>query len=392
MRYFNLILLISVISMPLFGQKNSGTIKVYTTAEGTNQRLTYTGSATPNSAIQPVESAVSVYIQPDKTFQEMIGIGGAVTDASAEVFASLPADVQEELLTAYFDGDKGIGYNLIRVPIHSSDFASKSFTYIEEGDASLSTFTIEHDKQFRLPLLRRIQSEIGEDMVLYASPWSPPAFMKTNNNVLQGGSLLPEYADAWANYYVKFIQEYEKIGFPIWGITIQNEPMAVQRWESCIYTAENERDFLKNHLGPAMHNAGYADKKIIIWDHNRDLIYQRASTILSDPDAAAYVWGVGFHWYETWAGGEPMFDNLGKVKESFPDKELIFTEGCNESFNWDKLDYWPNAERYGRSMINDFNQGTAAWTDWNILLNQFGGPNHVGNLCFAPLHANLDNG
>ena len=117
--------------------------------------------------------------------------------------------------------------------------------------------------------------------------------MKTNGDMLHGGKLKPEFRQAWANYYTKFIKAYEREGIPIWGITVQNEPMATQTWESCIYTAEDERDFLKNFLGPTMKREGLGDKKIIAWDHNRDLIYQRVSTILADPEAAQYVWGIG---------------------------------------------------------------------------------------------------
>ena len=101
---------------------------------------------------------------------------------------------------------------------------------------------------------------------------------------------------------------------------------------------------------------------------------------------------MGFHWYETWAGGTPMFDNVAHVNRSFPDKNLIFTEGCIENYDPKKLQLWANGERYGRSMMNDFNNGTVAWTDWNILLDEFGGPNHVGNFCFAPIHSNTKTG
>jgi glucosylceramidase len=193
-------------------------------------------------------------------------------------------------------------------------------------------------------------------------------------------------------YYTKFIRAYEKEGMSIWGITIQNEPMATQRWESCIYTAEEERDFLKNHLGPTMERAGLGDKKIIVWDHNRDLLTNRSNTILEDAEAAKYVWGVGFHWYEVWTGSLPNYDNLKNMKESYPDKNLLFTEGCIEGFRADRYQYWPNAERYGTSMINDFNNGTSGWTDWNILLNENGGPNHVQNYCFAPVHSDTKTG
>ena len=216
--------------------------------------------------------------------------------------------------------------------------------------------------------------------------------MKDNNNMLHGGKLKREFYQSWANYYTKFIKAYQQEGIPIWGITIQNEPMATQNWESCIYSAEEERDFLKGYLGPTMNREGLGDKKIIAWDHNRDLIYQRANTILNDPQAARYVWGIGFHWYEPWSGGEPMFDNVKLVHESFPGKNLIFTEGCSDSFNAQKLNDWRLGEQYGRSMINDFNNGAVGWTDWNILLDETGGPNHVKNFCFAPVHADTKTG
>jgi glucosylceramidase len=365
---------------------------IYTTASDTELRLTETDRVAFTPAKQPLENEVSVFVNPRKSFQTLLGIGGAITDASAEVFASLPPEKQEEFLTAYYDKEKGIGYSLCRTPIHSSDFSSGSFTYIEEGDKGLKTFTIAHDQTYRIPLIKKAIKAAGGSLLLYASPWSPPAFMKNNKNMLQGGKLLPEYFDAWATYYTKFIKAYEAEGIPVWGITIQNEPMAVQRWESCIYTAEEERDFLKNHLGPIMEREGLGDKKIVVWDHNRDLINHRANTIFEDPEAAKYAWGIGFHWYETWAGGEPMFSNLGNIKESFPTKNLLFTEGCQEGFRPDRYQYWKHAERYGRSIINDFNQGTVGWTDWNILLNQKGGPNHVGNYCFAPIHGDTENG
>lgn len=365
-------------------------VTVYTTAENTNFRLSKTASHKFKKADQALETEVSIFVDPRQTFQTLTGIGGAITDSSAEVFAKLNAENKKKFLEAYFDKDKGIGYSLLRTTIHSSDFSSASYTYIKEGDKSLKTFSIDHDKKYRIPLIKKAMAMAGDQMLLYASPWSPPAFMKSNGSMLKGGSLLPEYYTNWATYYTKFIKAYEKEGMPIWGITIQNEPMANQRWESCIYTAEEERDFLKNHLGPIMEKEGLGDKKIIVWDHNRDLINDRANVIFNDPEAAKYVWGIGFHWYETWAGGDPMFENVRKVKESFPDVNLIFTEGCVESFDAAKFEFWPNAERYGRSIINDFNSGTVAWTDWNILLDHKGGPNHVENFCFAPVHANTE--
>jgi glucosylceramidase len=367
-------------------------ILIYTTAENTNQRLSQSSQKMLNRSEQSLESEVSIFVNPKKTFQTFLGIGGAITDASAEVFAKLPEDKQQEFLKAYYDQENGIGYTLARVSIHSCDFSNNSFTYITEGDTELTTFSIDHDKQYRIPLIKKAIQTAGGGMTLYASPWSPPAFMKDNNNMLQGGKLLPESYQPWANYYTKFIKAYENAGIPVWGITIQNEPMAVQRWESCIYTAEEERDFLKNYLGPTMEREGLGDKKIIVWDHNRDLINQRADIILADLEASKYVWGVGFHWYENWSGGESMFENIGKVHESYPEKNLLFTEGCVERFDAENYQRWSNAERYGRSMIHDFNNGTVGWTDWNILLDERGGPNHVNNFCFAPIHADTKTG
>ncbi len=368
------------------------TLLIYTTADSTQLRLALTDSIKFVQLNQPLETQTCVFVNPNKTFQKFLGIGGAITDASAEVFAKLPLKKQQEFLTAYFSKTNGIGYSLIRTNIHSCDFSSGSYTYIQEGDKALKTFTIDHDLEFRIPLIKKAMQTAGGKLTLFASPWSPPDFMKDNNNMLKGGKLLPEFYQSWANYFVKFITSYQKQGVPVWGLTIQNEPMATQKWESCIFTAEEERDFLKNYLGPTLQKAGFGDKKIIVWDHNRDLISQRASTILDDPAAAKYVWGIGFHWYENWSGGEQMFDNVGNVHEMYPNKNLIFTEGCTESFKTEHYQWWANGEKYGQSMIHDFNNGTTAWTDWNILLDQNGGPNHVANFCFAPLHGDTQTG
>lgn len=363
-------------------------VMVYTTADSSDLRLTITDSTAVFKKFgQPIETQVCIFVDPSKTFQTFMGIGGALTDASAETFYKLPKEKQQEILDAYFSKEKGIGYTLARTNIGSCDFSSDSYTYIQEGDSALKTFNIDHDKKFKIPFIKEAIAAAGGKLTLFASPWSPPAFMKTNDDLLHGGHLKPEYYNSWATYYTKFIKAFEEQGIPVWGISIQNEPMATQKWESCVYTADEERDFLKNALGPVMKKEGMGDKKIIGWDHNRDLLYQRASTLLEDPEAAKYVWGIGFHWYETWAGGKPMYNNVGLVHEAFPDKNLIFTEGSNEAFDMSKIHEWRLGERYGESMIHDFNNGMVAFTDWNILLDEQGGPNHVQNFCFAPIHA-----
>ena len=365
---------------------------VYTTADSTAYRLTATDTLKFKELIQPVETQVCIFTNPEKTFQTFLGIGGALTDASAETFSKIPAAKQAELLQAYYDTKKGIGYTLARTNINSCDFSSGSYSYVNEGDKELKSFKIDHDMQFRIPFIKKAIEAAGGKLTLFVSPWSPPGYMKDNNDMLHGGKLKPEYYQSWADYYAKFINAYEKAGIPVWGMTIQNEPMATQKWESCIYTADDERDFLKNFLGPTMQKDGLGDKKIIVWDHNRDLMVQRANVIFGDPEASKYAWGMGFHWYESWTGGDKMFDNVKIVHEAYPDKNLMFTEGCPESFNPAMYYYWGLGEAYGRSMINDFNNGTVGWTDWNILLDETGGPNHVKNFCFAPVHADTKTG
>jgi glucosylceramidase len=384
-----LLLTAALAGLSVMGQKS---VTVFTTAAHTELRLSESGKLSFSPGRQPFETEPFVLVDAAATFQPFLGIGGALTDASAETFAKISKDKQQELLAAYYDTVHGIGYTLARTNIQSCDFSSGSYSYVTDNDPSLKSFSVAHDEQYRIPLIRQAIQAAGGHLKLFVSPWSPPAWMKDNNSVTGGGKLRHEYAQAWANFYVKFIRTYEAMGMPIWGLTVQNEPMAKQKWESCIYTADEERDFIRDYLGPTLKKAGMSSKKLIAWDHNRDLIFQRASAILSDPAAARYVWGIGFHWYETWTGGPMQFDNLRLVHAAFPNTNLIFTEGCKEAFAFDSLHNWSLGERYGYSMINDFNSGATGWTDWNILLDERGGPNHVGNFCFAPVHADTRTG
>jgi glucosylceramidase len=368
-------------------------VQVFTTADSTNQRLSAAATAIEFKEMgQPLETQICVFVDPDKTFQTFLGIGGALTDAAAETYAKLPPAKQQEFLKAYFDKKEGIGYTIGRTNIASCDFSSSSYMYVQDNDKDLKTFDIAPDRKFKIPFIKAATKAAGGKLNLFASPWSPPAWMKDNNDLLQGGHLKKEFYASWANHFTKFVKAYEKEGMPIWAISVQNEPMAKQKWESCIYTAEEERDFLKNNLGPAMEKAGLKSRKIIVWDHNRDLMFQRAQAYFDDPQASKYAWGIGFHWYENWSGGEPMYENVKRVYEAYPGKHILFTEGCQEKFGFDRLNGWKLGERYGKSMINDFNNGMGGFTDWNILLDETGGPNHVGNFCFAPVHADTRTG
>ena len=287
--------------------------EVYTTAKDTNLRISDVGTLQLKDAPGKLNGGTWIFVDPTRSFQTVLGIGGAITDAAAETFAKLPAKSQDELISAYYNPVKGIGYTLARTNMNSCDFSSESYTYVADHDSLLKTFSVAHDEKYRIPLIKRAIAATGDHLTIFLSPWSPPAWMKDNNDMLHGGKLLPRYRQSWANYYVKFIKAYKADGVPIWGMTVQNEPLAKQTWESCIYTAADERDFIKNYLGPTLKRDGLWDKKIIAWDHNRDLLYYRASVVLNDPDAAKYVWGIGYHWYESWGGGKMQFQKEAYV-------------------------------------------------------------------------------
>ncbi len=362
-------------------------VSVYVTARDTGDRLSRKAPVALEPLAQPDEASPTVMVDPQRKFQVFEGVGGALTDAAAETFFRLPKERQQELITAYFDRERGIGYSLGRTNIHSCDFSSESYTYTAPGDIELKSFSVEHDRRYRIPFIKAALAATEAGLKLFASPWSPPGWMKTNGEMLHGGKLKPEYRAAWARYVVRFVQAYEQEGVPVWGLTVQNEPMAVQRWESCIFTADEERDFVRDHLGPALEQAGLGRLKLMIWDHNRGLLYQRAQAVYDDPQAARYVWGAGFHWY---VGDH--FDNVRLLHDAFPEKALLFTEGCHGPFSWERLDDWSLGETYGLSMLRDLNNWACGWTDWNVLLDERGGPNHVGNFCFAPVHGDTRDG
>ena len=379
-------LFININAQNYWKNNSKKTAKVVMTNSATKEKFADKGQVQFEKFPQPKETDACIFVDPDFKYQKLIGIGGAITDAAAETLYKLPKEKQREILEAYY-GKNGIGYTVVRTNMNSCDFSSDSYTYVKDNDTSLKSFSVAHDEKFKIPMIKEAQKLIGKDFTFYFSPWSPPAWMKSNKSMLKGGRLENQYYQTWADYYVKFINEYQKRGINVWGLTVQNEPMATQTWESCIYTADEEGDFLRNNLGPTLWKNGFKDKKVIIWDHNRDLIYQRATTTLQDPETSKYANGIGYHWYETWNNKTQLFDNLEETQRAFPDKFLAFTEGCKEQFKMDGIYDVSLGELYGRNILNDFNKGTALWTDWNVLLDETGGPNHVGNFCFAPIIA-----
>ncbi len=362
----------------------SKSIKVIETAKNTDARLTEQEKLQFKD-FKEVNNKPVLELDNTKKYQQILGFGGAFTEAAAHTLSQISPELRQEVIESYFNQDTGLGYSMGRVHIHSCDFALENYTYVDDGDENLETFDISRDKDKIIPLIKDATAERGDNLKILASPWSPPSWMKTNNQMNNGGKLLPEYRETWAEYFTKFIKAYQENGIDIWGITVQNEPEAVQTWDSCIYTPEEERDFVKYYLGPIMEREGLEDVKILICDHNRDIIVKRASAVLSDKEAASYVWGTGFHWYVS-----EEFENVGRVHELYPDKNLLFTEGCQEGGV--KLGEWFTGERYGRNMIGDLNNWTRGYLDWNLVLNEIGGPNHVGNYCDAPIIADTKEG
>ncbi len=358
----------------------ASTVRVFLTARDSAARLS------EQSAL-PVGSDGAglprLWVDTRRRFQAIEGFGGAFTEAAAVTWLGLSAAAREQVLADYFDREAGHGYTMCRVHMNSCDFALGNYAHVEvDDDVELKSFNIHRDRQALLPFIQAALRVAGRPIKLLVSPWSPPAWMKSNRDMNHGGKLLPQYAAAWARCFVRFVQAYEAEGVPVWGVSVQNEPMATQRWDSCLYSAEAERDFVRDHLGPALALAGLGHIKIVIWDHNRDGLVERTSVVYADPAAARYIWGAGFHWY-----GENHFDQVQQVHDAWPDKQLLFTEGCQEG--GPHQGSWDLGERYAHSMINDLNRWTVGWIDWNLLLDSSGGPNHVGNLCSAPILAEL---
>ncbi|HSI08109.1 MAG: glycoside hydrolase family 30 beta sandwich domain-containing protein [Rariglobus sp.] len=321
-----------------------------------------------------------ITLDPGRTFQEIVGFGGALTESSAWALAQLPPARRAEVVRAYFHPTEGLAYNLARTHINSCDFSVNSWALADTpGDHALASFTLEPMRRWVMPLLHEARAVGGADLRFLASPWSPPAWMKTNANMLLGGKLREDCRDTWARYYVRFLKAMRaEEGIDFWALTVQNEPAATQPWESCIYSPEEERDFIRDHLGPVLAASAHHDTKIISFDHNRDILEAYAGAVFADPAAARFVWGAALHWYVS-----EDFAATSRLLKKFPDKHVLFSEGCWEGGA--KPGQWDRGARYARNIIGDLNHGVCGWIDWNIVLDIKGGPNHVGNLCDAPV-------
>ena len=363
---------------------------IFETVKDTNSRI---GQINPDERIQPDKKhlACTVKVNKNNTFQRIEGFGGALTESSGYVLSQIPAEKRKEAIEAYFSPEKGNRYTLARTHLNSCDFSLRNWACAEQAGENLESFSMEQTDKYITPLVKEAYDCTGGSMKLLVSPWSPPAWMKDNGEMNHGGKLFKKYYPQWAAYFVKFIDELKKRGIDTWAVSVQNEPAALQTWDSCIWTAAEEGEFAVNHLGPALEKYAQSGAKpdkrinIYVWDHNRDFLWDRFSETMAVPGADKYIDGAAFHWYS----GD-QYNNLAKVSQAFPGKGLLFTEGCVEG--GPRPGAWFSGERYAHNIINDLNNGCTGWIDWNIVLDMQGGPNHVGNYCDAPILADTKTG
>lgn len=358
--------------------------KLYETTKDTKKRI---DEISINERILEKVSIQSCFIELDteKKGQIFNGFGGAITESSGYVISKLPEKIREEIVSLYFNSTKGNGYILARTHMNSCDFSLNNWACVPQKDETLESFSMKLTDKYITPLLVAAMNETNQNLNLLISPWSPPFWMKTNEDMNNGGKLLPQYKQLWADYFVKFIKELQNRHLNIKYVTIQNEPAAVQRWDSCEWTASEEGEFATKYLGPTFEKSNLSDIKILVWDHNRNILAERFFESMKSENADKYIAGAAFHWYS----GD-QYSNLKKVSEAYPQKEFIFSEGCVEGGS--RNGAWFTGERYAHNIINDLNNGCTAWIDWNILLDMKGGPNHVNNFCDAPILADEDSG
>jgi len=364
----------------IVGYINSQTIQVFQSARDTGDRLTQKPSIQFNAFQSP--NAVSVTVNRAQHRQEVLGFGGALTDAAAVTFSQINAGLQNQFVEAYF-GKTGIGYSVCRTNINSCDFSPQSYSFDDNrNDYDLTNFNVSHNEKIMFPFLKKVLSGSVQPVKLFGSPWSPPAWMKSNGQMTgsnQPGLIQdPKIFTSWALYLSKVVTAYHNEGIDFWGLTIQNEPEFAAPWEACCYNPAQQRDFLKNYLGPQLRK-DHPNLKIMVFDHNKDHVADWVRTIFTDASASNFADGTAFHWYSG-----PQFENLAQAHSIAPSKFLLATEACNCP---PSIGNWGYGENYGYDIIGDLNNWAVGWTDWNILLNLQGGPNHLNNFCGAPVHA-----
>lgn len=317
-------------------------------------------------------------LYPSVTYQVFEGFGGALTESAGYIYQQMSKEHKSEMIHEYYT-ENGMNYRMARIPIDSCDFSLGHYEAVEDAaDTVFENFQLERVEQSILPLLNDAQEVCGGRLEIMLTPWSPPAYMKSNGDRNHGGELKQEYKKMWADYICRYIKEYRKRGYLVKRISLQNEPKAVQTWDSCVYTAQQEKEFLRDYMWPALQENDLSDIEVFIWDHNKERAYERACEII-DETTCHMVAGIAFHWYS----GD-HFETLSMIRDKFPDKKLILSEACIEYSKFASDDYLKNAQKYAHDMIGNMNHGMNGFYDWNIVLDEAGGPNHVGNFCDAP--------
>ena len=378
-------------------------VEIYETSESGNK-------LTQIEALSEAENPVQVTINPAETFQEITGIGGSFTEASAYLLNKLSEENRKEILEAYF-GESGARYSLTRTHMNSSDFSLGNYSYAPvPGDRNLEHFSIEEDRDDIIPMIKDAMAISQDGFKIISSPWTSPPWMKDNND-WKGGKLLPEYYDTWALFFSKYLTAYKEEGIDIWGITVENEPLGNDsNWESMHFTPEEQNEFVKTYLGPRLEQDGYADVVLLGYDQNRhEELIEWVDAMYGDEEAAQYYDGTAVHWY---ASTYKIFaDELQYAHKKAPKKHLIQTEATidadipawkDDAWYWSKeatdwgWDWAPEDRkylhpkyvpvfRYARDIIGTLNNWVDGWVDWNMVLNRQGGPNWAQNWCVAPV-------
>lgn len=309
-------------------------------------------------------SANSILVDPSRKLQPILGFGAAFTDAACYMFSQLPETARQRLFEEFFSPGQ-MGISVCRLCIGSSDYSRNVYSYDEgEPDPELTRFSIEHDRAYILPALRRAR-QINPDLFLLGTPWSPPNWMKDNNSML-GGTIRRHYLKTYANYIVKFLQAYKAEGVEVNAVTPQNEVDTDQdsRMPACLFPQEIEVQYVGEHLGPAIQEAAL-NTKIWLLDHNYNL-WGRVICELDDPKVAQYTKSIAWHGYV----GEPEW--MRKVFAAHPDAEMYWTEGGPDLTDPNYARDWA---KWGQTYAGILRNGPRCIIGWNLALDENGKPN-----------------
>lgn len=330
-----------------------------------------------------------ITLYPQVEYQRFEGFGCAITEACGYVLEQLPQKVSSEILEECF-GPSGLAYSWVRTHIDSCDFSLSPYSscVMEKGSAGIDAESFEaHDGRFLIPWIKRAAGHATDSLRLYLTPWSPPAWMKSNGRRDQGGTLLESFRKPWADYIAQVLKAYERRGLQVSVLGVQNEPNAAQRWDSCQFSASQERSFIEQELLKALKAAALTQMPLItIWDHNRERLFERVQSVCSG-EAVNLIGAASYHWYS----GD-HFDQIALTAAHYPNLLLIFSEGCIEYSEFSSDTQLAHARHYAHQIIGDLEHGTHLWLDWNMALSTDGGPNHAGNLCDSPIMCDLERG